>query len=166
MFFCYICVFFCYIYYTYISVLLLYLFLSIFLFDAVVNNYFYLYFSIWLLITSTWKYNWLLYSDFVFWRKMKVLVAQPCPTLCDLMDCSPPGSSALGILQARVLGLVAIPFSRGSSRPRDRTHVSHISGKFFTIWATREAETLLMNLLVLVAFMRISSYFLLKVYIT
>ena len=58
-----------------------------------------------------------------------VLVAQPCPTLCDPMDCSQPGSSAHEILQARVLEWVAISFSRGSSQPRDWTwilcHLSH-----------------------------------------
>ena len=64
---------------------------------------------------------------------------QSCPTLCDPMDCSPPGSSVHGILQARILGWVAFPFSRGSSQPRDRTQVSHIAGRFFTSWATREA---------------------------
>ena len=53
--------------------------------------------------------------------EVKVLVAQLCLTLCDPMDCSPPGSSAHGILQARVLEWVAIPFSRGSSQPRDRS---------------------------------------------
>ena len=47
------------------------------------------------------------------------LVAQSCPTLCDPMDCSPPGSSVHGILQARILEWVAFPFSRGSSQPRD-----------------------------------------------
>ena len=52
------------------------------------------------------------------------LVAQSCPTLCDPMDCSTPGSSVQGISQARILERVAISFSRGSSRPRDRTHVS------------------------------------------
>ena len=46
------------------------------------------------------------------------VVAQSCPTLCNLMDCSPPGSSVHGILQARTLQWVAIPFSRGSSWPR------------------------------------------------
>ena len=51
-------------------------------------------------------------------------VAQLCPTLCDPMDSSLPGSSLHGILQARVLEWVAISFSRGSSRPRDRTWVS------------------------------------------
>ena len=46
---------------------------------------------------------------------------QSCPTLCDLMDFSPPGSSVHGILQARIVEWVAVPFSRGSSRPRDQT---------------------------------------------
>ena len=49
------------------------------------------------------------------------LVAQLCPTLCNPMDCSLPGSSVHGILQAGILEWVAIPFSRGSSQPRDRT---------------------------------------------
>ena len=60
-------------------------------------------------------------------------------TLCDPMDCSLPGSSVHGILQARILEWVAIPFSRGSSGPRDWTWVSCIAGRFFTIWAMREA---------------------------
>ena len=59
---------------------------------------------------------------------------------CDPMDCSPPGSSVHGILQARILEWVAIPFSRGSSKPRDRTQVSCIAGRFFTSLATREAQ--------------------------
>ena len=67
-------------------------------------------------------------------------VAQSCLTLCDPMDCSPPGSSVHGIFQARVLECVAISFSRGSPQPRDRTQVSHIMGRCFTIWATREAQ--------------------------
>jgi len=61
----------------------------------------------------------------------EVLVAQLCPTLCDPMDCSPPGSSFHGILQARILEWVAIPFSRGSSQPKDLTQVSCISGRYF-----------------------------------
>ena len=48
-----------------------------------------------------------------------VLFAQSCLTLCDPMDCSPPGSSVRGIFQARILEWVAMPFSRGSSQPRD-----------------------------------------------
>ena len=68
-------------------------------------------------------------------------VAQSCSTLGDPMDCSLPGSSVHGIFQARVLEWVAISFSRGSSRPRDRTWVSHSVGRRFTIWATREVQT-------------------------
>ena len=62
-----------------------------------------------------------------------MLVAQSCPILCDPMDCSPPGSSVHGISQARILEWVAIPFSRGSSRPRVWTWVSCIAGRFFTV---------------------------------
>ena len=65
-------------------------------------------------------------------------VAQSCPSLCDPMDCSPPGSSVHGILQARILEWVAISFSRRTSWPRDRTQVSCIAGWHFTVWATRE----------------------------
>ena len=55
------------------------------------------------------------------------LVAQSCRTLCDPVDCSPLGSSVRGILQARILKWIAIPSSRGSSRPRDQTHISYVS---------------------------------------
>ena len=79
------------------------------------------------------------------WIKMSVMpslrvseVAQSCPTLCDHMGCSPPGSSGHGIFQARILEWVAISFSRGSSRPRDWTQVSRIVGRHFTVWATGE----------------------------
>ena len=64
--------------------------------------------------------------------------AQSCPTLCDPMDCSLPGSSIHGIFQAIVLEWIAISFSRGSSQPRDRTQVSCIVDRHFTVWATRE----------------------------
>ena len=56
------------------------------------------------------------------------------------MDRSPPGSSLHGILQARILEWISIPFYRGSSWSWDRTWVSCITGRFFTIWATREAQ--------------------------
>ena len=59
-------------------------------------------------------------------------VAQSCPTFCDPMDCSPPGSSVYGIFQARILEWAAISFSRGSSWPRDRTLITCIAGRFFT----------------------------------
>ena len=67
---------------------------------------------------------------------MKVKVAQACPTLCDLME-----YTVHGILQARILEWVALPFSRGSSQPRDRTQVSDIAGGFFTSWAIREIRS-------------------------
>ena len=57
---------------------------------------------------------------------------QSCPTLCHPMDDSLPDSSVLGILRARVLEWVAMPSSRGSSEPRDRTQVLLIAGRFFT----------------------------------
>ena len=66
-------------------------------------------------------------------------VTQSCPTLCDPMDCSLPGSCVHGIFHARVLEWVAISFSRIFSQPRDQTWVSRIAGRCFTIWATREA---------------------------
>ena len=65
-------------------------------------------------------------------------VAQLCPTHCDHLDCSLPGFSIHGIFQARVLEWFAISLSRGSSQPRDWTQVSHIAGRCFTLWATRE----------------------------
>ena len=68
------------------------------------------------------------------------LVAQLYPTICDPMDLSPPGSSVHGIFQAGILEWVAISFSRGTSWPRDRTWVSYTAGRFFTIWAPREAR--------------------------
>ena len=67
--------------------------------------------------------------------KVKVKVAQSCPTLCNPID-----YTVHGILQARILEWVAFSFSRGSSQPRDQTQVSHMAGRFFTSWATREAQ--------------------------
>ena len=67
-----------------------------------------------------------------------VLVHHLCPTLCDLMDCSQPGSSIHGIFQAGILEWVAISVLRGFSQPRDQIQVSCIASRFFTDWATRE----------------------------
>ena len=76
-------------------------------------------------------------------KLVKVLITQPCQTLCNPMDCNLQGSSVRGILgftgnevrilQARLLQQVAIPFSRGPSRPRDQTRISSIAGGFFII---------------------------------
>ena len=67
------------------------------------------------------------------------LVAQSCPTLCNPWTVARQAPLSLGILQARILEWVAMPSSRESSQPRDQTHVFHIAGRFFIIWATREA---------------------------
>ena len=67
-----------------------------------------------------WTYNWDLLGACV------CLVAKLYPTLCDLMHCSPPGSSLHGISKVRILEWVAVSFSRGSSQPRDRTNISRI----------------------------------------
>ena len=71
-------------------------------------------------------------SKWLYMYIMCMLVVQLCLTLCDPMDCNPPVSSLHGMLQARILERVAIPFSRGSSWPRDWTWVSCITGRFFT----------------------------------
>ena len=65
-------------------------------------------------------------------------VSQSCPTLCDLMDCSPAGSSVHANPPARILEWVAIFFSMGSSQPREWMQVSCIVGRFFIIWVTTE----------------------------
>ena len=67
--------------------------------------------------------------------KVEVKVTQSCPTPWDPMD-----YTVHGVLQAILLEWVAFPFSRGSSQPRDGTQVSCITGRFFTSWATREAQ--------------------------
>ena len=69
---------------------------------------------------------------------------QSCLPLCDPMDCNPPGSSLHGILQARILELVAISFCKGSSWHRDQIHISCVSctaGGFLTTWAIRETHS-------------------------
>ena len=68
------------------------------------------------------------------------VVTQSCPTLFDPMDCNLPGSLVHGISQARILEWFAISFSKGSSWPRDWTHVSYVGGRVLYHWATREAQ--------------------------
>ena len=70
--------------------------------------------------------------------KVKVLVNQLCPTLCDPKDYSPPGPSVHGIFQAKILEWAVIPFSRESPQLRDGTQVSHIVGRFFTTEPSRK----------------------------
>ena len=80
-----------------------------------------------------------------FWCQWKAVCvrAQSCPTLCNPMDCSPPGSSVHGILQARILEWVVISFSRGSFQPRDWIYISRTNRQILYHWATREAPWIL-----------------------
>ena len=68
-------------------------------------------------------------------------VAQACLTLWDPTDCSLPGSSVSGILQARILELVAISYSRGSSQPKDQTHISCIGRWVLYHWSSLVIQT-------------------------
>ena len=81
---------------------------------------------------DTWKIKENVFKVLCFWRCCWV-VAKSCLTLLQPHDCSPTGSSVLGISQARILEWVAISFSRKSSQLRDWTQVSCIAGRFFTI---------------------------------
>ena len=73
-------------------------------------------------------------------RNSICLVAQSCPTLCSLMDCSLLGSSVHGNSPGKNTGVGCHALSRGYSQPRDQTQVSCVAGGFFTLWATREAQ--------------------------
>ena len=73
---------------------------------------------------------------------LKTVCAQSCPTLCDPMDCSLPGSSDRGIFQARILEWIAVSFCRGSSQPRDQTCISCIGRQILYHRATGEATSL------------------------
>ena len=74
---------------------------------------------------------------------MRAQSLQLCPTLCNPINCSLPDSSVHGILQARIVEEIVMPSFRGSSWPRDQTHVSHapaLAGGFFTTSTTWEAH--------------------------
>ena len=92
------------------------------------------------LIYPLWRTVWRFLNKLGITLPCVCLVTQSCPTLCDPMDCSLPGSSVHGILQARILEWIAMPSSRESFWPRNQTGVSHVAGRFFTSWATREAH--------------------------
>ena len=89
-------------------------------------------------LASPAPFTWFTFLCSTHHHLMFVLVTKSYLTLCNSMDCSPPGSSIYGILQARILEWVAIPFFRGFSWPRYQTWVSHTTGRFFMIWATRK----------------------------
>ena len=84
----------------------------------------------------SFRMDWLSDRSEVKWSE----VAQLCLTLCNPVDCSLPGSSLHGILQARILEWVTTSSSWGSSWPRDQTLVSHIAGRRFNLWATNDAN--------------------------
>ena len=75
----------------------------------------------------------------LYYMQSEVKVAQSCLTLCEPMDCSLPGSSVRGILQTRILEWAAMPFSRGSSRLRNRIQVSLIAGWFLPFELPRKS---------------------------
>ena len=85
----------------------------------------------WLLSLQTWKSKVpYIRAHALIWICIPCLptkLLQSCQTLCNPINCSPPGSSAHGFLQARILQGVAMPSSRGSSQPRDQIHVSYVS---------------------------------------
>ena len=88
-------------------------------------------------IPSTWKSTGLTCGGLYVNLYVDTIVTESFLTLWDPMDCTLPVCSVLGILQARILEWIAIPSSRGSSRPRDWTQVSCIASRFFTVWVTR-----------------------------
>ena len=100
--------------------------------------YCYIFFLNWISLTEVHLFIQQTVSN--YWPHCEwVRVARSCLTLCDPMDCSLPGSSVHGNLQARILEWVVVPSSRGSSHARDWTQVSHTAGGWFTVWAPREA---------------------------
>ena len=76
--------------------------------------------------------SWVFFVCLFYYVCMGAQSLESCPILCSLMDCSPPGSSVHGTLQARILEWVAMPFPRGSSQPWDQTQVSCFASRFFT----------------------------------
>ena len=89
----------------------------------------------WILNTKRFWILHLVLNSACFIRKVRVKVAQLCQALCNPMDCA-----VHRILQARIMEWVTFPFSRGSSQHRDQIQVSHIAGRFFTSWITRETQ--------------------------
>ena len=83
---------------------------------------------------------------FLFEKKSETVTHSVMSNSLNVTDCSPPGSSVHGILHARILEWIAIPFSRGSPLLRDWTRVSFITGRFFTVWSTRDLQYLYLHL--------------------
>ena len=90
-------------------------------------------YKIFVCIWHTHTHTYIYAYTYTYWCVLCAKLLQSCLTLCNPVDCSPPGSSVHRILQARILEWVLIPFSRGFSQPKDQTWISRISGKVFTI---------------------------------
>ena len=88
------------------------------------------------------KNSWCLDPTYWWKRRVKVLVVQLCPILCNSMDCSPPSSSVHGISQARILEWLAISFSRGSFWPRDWICVSFIGRQVLLLLSHQKSSYL------------------------
>ena len=112
----------------------LFLFFTVFYFTIL---YWFCHTLTWIRHGCTWVLGWCFLND-LHARCSCAQSLQSSPTLCSSVDCSPPGSSIHGILQARILEWVAISFSRRSSWPRDRTWVSLTVDRLFIISASRE----------------------------
>ena len=93
--------------------------------DLVLCLFFFFFLTV--VATMTWQQQKLIFTENLLCIFLHCMCAQWCPTLCDPMDWGPPGSSIHGIFQARVLEWVGISCSRGSSRPKNWTHVYCIS---------------------------------------
>ena len=119
-----------------------YILIEMLLYMCLINNKYKINIHIKLILNIEYS-KYIMNSKCILWKWKWKLVTQSCPTLCDPMDCSPPGSFVHGIPQARILAWVAISFFKGSSQTRDRTQVSNIAGKLFTDWATREMKYIL-----------------------
>ena len=91
--------------------------------------------------SRTWLSDWTELNE-LNWYICKSILTDLDLTLCDPMDGSLPGSAVHGIFQERILEWAAISFCRRSSQPRDRTWVSCIADRHFTVWATREAHSI------------------------
>ena len=96
-------------------------------------------------IGSPLSFNWL-YLMFVLVHGLGSVVKSVKVTRSCLTHCDPKDYTVHGILQARVLEWVAVPFSRGSSQPRDRVLISHFAGGFFISWTTREAHLIMQEM--------------------
>ena len=111
----------------------------------------------WMRTSPKWPLEAMPQRIFCLSQRMCAKSLQSCLTPCKPMT-SLPGSSVYGILQARILEWVAMPSSKESFQPRDRNKVSHIAGRFFTIWDTREARWVFVPVLLILSGLVITNW--------